>query len=118
MAQAIAAKLTGLEASANKGYFGMQTLVLADQAVGVFGFRASNASLVILQVSVSRNAYAIFTVDSSTNSIAAGTEVALGTTTNPGTGDFNIWRSGTGEFSVENDSGTSRVVSAWIFSPN
>lgn len=116
--QALAAKLTGLEDSVNKGYFGMQTKSIANGATETFNFRAGNASLIILQTAASEDGYAIFSVASSTDSIAVGSEVALGTTTNPGTGNFNVWRSGSGEISVENDSGTTRVVSVWVFAPN
>ena len=52
------------------------------------------------------------------NRIVRHDKNALGNTTNPGTGAFNVWRSGTGEISVENDSGTSRTVSVWVFAPN
>lgn len=115
---AIAAKLTGEELATAKGYFGMQSKTIANGATDTFNFRASNASLIILQASGSSQQYAMFTAASSTTSIAVGTGVALGTTSNPGTGDFNVWRSGTGEISVENDSGSSRTVSVWVFAPN
>jgi hypothetical protein len=115
---AIAAKLTGEELSINKGYFGMQSKTIADGATETFDFRQSNASLIILQSSGGVQQYAIFTASSTTASINVGTDVALGTTTNPGTGDFNVWRSGTGQISVENDSGSSRTVSVWVFAPN
>jgi hypothetical protein len=115
---AIAAKITGEELSTSKGYFGMQSKAIANGATDTFNFRASNASLIILQTSGASSQYAIFSAASSTTSIAVGSGVALGTTSNPGTGDFNVWRSGTGEISVENDSGSTRTVSVWVFAPN
>ena len=115
---AIAAKLTGEETSVLKGYFGMQTKFVANGATETFNFRANNTSLIILQGSGSSNDHAIFSVAGSTSSIATGSGVALGTTSNPGTGNFNVWRSGLGEISVENDSGSNRTVSVWVFAPN
>lgn len=116
--QAIAARITGLEAARVKGYFGMQSKTFATGVTETFEFRAANASFIILQASGGTEQYAMFTVSSTTTSISVGTGVALGTTSNPGTGDFNVWVSGTGELSVENDSGSTRSVSIWVFAPN
>lgn len=115
---ALATKITGEELSINKGYFGMQSQVIANGVTATFDFRQNNASLIILQTSGSQNQHAIFTAGSTTTSLVTGAGIALGNTTNPSTGDFNVWRSGTGEISVENDSGSSRTVSAWVFAPN
>ena len=118
-AQAIATKITGLEASGNKGYFGMQTKVIGASATETFNYRNANASLIIMQAENNEDCYALFSVSSTTQSISVGSAVALGTTTNPGTGsEFNIWRSGTGEISIEHVGASSRVVSVWVFSPN
>jgi hypothetical protein len=115
---ALATKITGEELSINKGYFGMQSQVIANGVTATFDFRQNNASFIILQTSGAQDQHAIFTAGSTTTSIVTGAGVALGNTTNPGTGAFNVWRSGTGEISVENDSGTSRTVSVWVFAPN
>ena len=96
----------------------MQSQVIANGVTATFDFRQNNASLIILQTSGSQNQHAIFTAGSTTTSLVTGAGIALGNTTNPSTGDFNVWRSGTGEISVENDSGSSRTVSAWVFAPN
>jgi hypothetical protein len=97
----------------------MQTKPAAAGATVTFNFRASNCSLIILQVSSARTAYALFTADSSITTISSGTGVTMGTTSNPAVANtFNVWRSNTGEISVENTTGTARVVSAWVFAPN
>lgn len=117
--QALAAKITGLEASGNKGYFGMQTKVIGAGATETFNYRAANASLIIMQAENNEDCYALFSASSTTQAISIGSAVALGTTSNPGTGsEFNIWRSGTGEISIEHVGASSRVVSVWVFAPN
>lgn len=117
--QALATKLTGLEASGNKGYFGMQTKVIGASATETFNYRAANASLIIMQAENNEDCYALFSASSTTQAISIGSAVALGTTSNPGTGsEFNIWRSGTGEISIEHVGASSRVVSVWVFAPN
>lgn len=116
--QAIAARLTGLEADRVKGYFGMQTKTLADGVTETFNFRASNASLIILQTSRANIDYAIISVAATAVGVTVGSGIAVGATANPSTGAFNVWRSGVGEISVQNNSGSVRSVSIWVFAPN
>jgi len=115
---ALPANITGFEDSRDKGFFGMQTQLLSAGQTKTFKYRQSSASLIILQTNKNKDSYAIFAADGSTASISVGSEVALGTTSNPGTGTFNVWRSDSGEISVENDDSASRRVSIWVFAPN
>lgn len=116
--EAIPARLTGLEDERIKGYFGLQTKTLTTGTTETFSFRAANSSFVILQASGNDDQFALFSVAATITEVGSGSAVSVGTTTNPGTGDFNVWRSGLGEISVENVSGATRTVTVWIFAPN
>jgi hypothetical protein len=91
----------------------MQTKRISSGATATFD--VGGRSVVIVNVEFNHNSYAIFGVASTTGSIAVGSEVALGTTTNPGTGTFNVWLSTVGKISVENTDASSRAVSVWVF---
>jgi len=111
---AIPAKITGYEDSRYKGYFGMQTKRISSGATATFD--VGNRSVVIVNVEYNHDSYAIFGIAGTTGSIAVGSEVALGTTTNPGTGRFNVWLSSPGaQISVENTDANARAVSVWVF---
>ena len=116
---ALPARITAPGTYVGNGYFAMQTKAVNDTDTETFNFRANNASLILFQSNSGNQAYAMISVSSSAIEINSGTQVSVGATTNPNiSGDFNIWRSGTGEISVENQTGSNRTCSVWVFSPN
>ena len=115
---ALPAQITGFEDIRGKGYFGMQTKFIANNATETFDYAANNTSLIIFQAATSNQSYAMISASSSAVEINSGSAVSVGATTNPAVGgQFNIWRSGAGQISVQNLVGADWFCSAWVFAP-
>jgi hypothetical protein len=115
---ALPAQITGFEDIRGKGYFGMQTKFIANNATETFDYAANNTSLIIFQAATSNQSYAMISASTSAVEINSGSVVSIGATTNPAVGgQFNIWRSGPGQISVQNLVGADWACSAWVFAP-
>lgn len=109
-------KLTGNEGLG--AYFDVISRLVP--AGGTVTFDVANLSgcLVFLQAKFDSNAYALISSTGSANTtISAGSAFGVGNTSEPATGTFRVWSSGTRQISVKNTDGNARVVSAFVMSP-
>jgi hypothetical protein len=116
--QGISAKLKGSEKDPYSGYLGMQTKLIGAGVTETFEFRASSASLMLFQSSTNNETYAMFTAGNTVKEILSGTQVTVGTNTDPGGTNIGIWSSALGVLNVKNNTAVGRVMSVWVFAPS
>ena len=98
----------------------IEVLTKAIPSGGTETFTIANDSgcLVFAQAQFNSTAYALFSSTATTNtSISVGSSFALGNASNPGTGVFNVWSSAANQISIQNTSGSSRIVSVFVLAP-
>jgi hypothetical protein len=109
-------KITGDEGRA--AYFDVISRSIASGATETFDVANQSGCLLFIQAQFNNTAYALIGSSGSANaSIAVGAAFAVGNTTNPGTGTFNVWSSGTREISIQNTNASDRTVSVFVMAP-
>jgi len=100
------------------GYLEVVTKSITSGATQTFAVKNNEGGcLLFIGARFNQTAYALISSSTSTNvSIAVGSAFAVGNTTNPGTGTFNVWSSGLNEISIQNTNASSRVVSVFVLS--
>ena len=101
-----------------KGYSETITKIIADGATATVPVRKVWGGAFILAVAGAvgnGDQYALFSSTDAVNTqIAKSSAFTLGTTSNPGSGDFRIWSSATNEISIQNNSGSEQPVTLFI----
>jgi len=109
-------KMTSQQDSA--AYFEVLTKTIASGATETFAVANASGCLLLIQARFNSTAYALISSTATVNtSIAVGTAFAIGNTTNPGTGTFNVWSSGTSQISIQNTNASARTVSVFVMAP-
>jgi hypothetical protein len=99
-------------------YFDVISKVVASGATETFSISNASGCLVFIQTRYNNTSYAIIGSSGSANAvIAKGTPFEVGNTTEPATGVFRVWSSGTREISIKNTDASSRTVSVFVMSP-
>ncbi len=108
-------KITGLEDQEIKGYHQILTKIASAGATVTFPIRRFWGSSIVMMTASQGGAHAIFASNNSANiSISAGSLVAIGNATNPGTGTYNVWSSAANELSVQNTSGAGAPITLFV----
>jgi hypothetical protein len=108
-------KITGLEDQQIKGYHQILTKEVAAGATVTFPIRRLWGSSLVMMTASGSGSHAIFASNNSANiSVSAGSLVAIGNATNPGTGTYNVWSSATNELSVQNAGGSGAPITLFI----
>jgi len=101
-----------------KGYSETITKIIADGATATVPVRKVWGGAFILAVAGAvgnGDQYALFSSTDAVNTqIAKSAAFTLGTTSNPGSGDFRIWSSAANEISIQNNSGSEQPVTLFI----
>jgi hypothetical protein len=109
-------KITGDEGLS--AYFNVISKDIASGATETFDVSNQSGCLLFIQAEFNNTAYALIGSSGSANaSIAVGAAFAVGNTTNPGTGTFNVWSSGTRQISIQNTNASARTVSVFVMAP-
>lgn len=109
-------KITGDEGLG--AYFNVISKTIASGATVTFDVSNVSGSLLMLQARFNNTAYALISSSGSGNiTIAKGADFEVGNTTEPGSGTFRVWSSGTRQISVKNTDGSSREVSVFAMCP-
>jgi hypothetical protein len=101
-----------------KGYQEVITKVIANGATATIPIRKVWGGAFVLAVAGAvgnGDQYALFSSTNAVNTqIAKSAGFTLGTTSNPGSGDFRIWSSATNEISIQNNSGSQQPVTFFV----
>jgi hypothetical protein len=101
-----------------KGYHEIVTEIIAPAGTAKVPIRKDfgGAFVLVIVGSVGNgdNYALISTTDAVNTTIAKSASFVLGTTTNPGNGDFRIWSSATNEISIENNAGADLPFTLFI----
>jgi hypothetical protein len=109
-------KITGTSGEA--AYFDVISKVINSGATATFDLRNVSGCLVFIQARFANTAYAIIGSDGSANAvIAKGAPFEVGNTTEPGSGTFRVWSSGTRQISIKNTDASARIVSVFVMAP-
>jgi hypothetical protein len=109
-------KITGDEGLS--AYFNVISKSIASGATETFDVSNQSGCLIFIQAAYTNTSYALIGSSGSANaSISVGAAFAVGNTTNPGTGVFNVWSSGTRQISVQNTDANARTVSVFVMAP-
>jgi hypothetical protein len=109
-------KITGDQGGG--AYFDVISKNIASGATETFDVANQSGCLLFIQAQFNNTAYALIGSSGSANaSIAVGAGFAVGNTTNPGTGTFNVWSSGTRQISIQNLNASTRTVSVFVMAP-
>jgi hypothetical protein len=109
-------KITG--GNGEGAYFDVISKAIASGATATFDLRNASGCLVFIQARFTNTAYAIIGSDGSANAvIAKGAPFEVGNTTEPVSGTFRVWSSGTREISIKNTNASERLVSVFVMAP-
>ena len=101
-----------------KGYQEVITKVIANAATATVPIRKVWGGAFVLAVAGAvgnGDQYALFSSTNAVNTqIAKSAGFTLGSTSNPGSGDFRIWSSATNEISIQNNSGSEQPVTLFV----
>lgn len=110
-------KITGDQGQS--AYFDVISKEIASGATVTFDVFNSSGCLLFIQAQFNNTAYALIGSDGSANSvIAKGTPFEVGNTTEPATGTFRVWSSGTKQISIKNTNASARTVVVFVMSPS
>jgi hypothetical protein len=99
-------------------YMEILTKILPGNGQETFSVNNTTCALIFVQIEFAQNAYAFVSTTGTANTgISVGSSVAVGNTTDPGSGTFRIWSSGTNEITVKNTNGSDRTCSMIVFVP-
>jgi hypothetical protein len=99
-------------------YFDAISKTIASGATETFDVANASGCLIFIQARFNNTAYALIGSSGSANAvIAKGTPFEVGNTTEPGSGTFRVWSSGTQQISIKNTDASSRNVSVFVLSP-
>lgn len=109
-------RITGTQGEG--AYFEVISQNVASNATAVFNLRNDTGCLVFIQAQFGQTGYALIGSSGSANVvIAKGSPFEIGNTSEPGTGTFRVWSSGTRQISIKNTDANARVVSVFVLSP-
>lgn len=107
---------SGLEPTI-RGYHEILSKDLAAGATHVFDVRNLYTAFIIFNAAYNNQSYAMFSSGPTSNIVVSkGTATEVGNATQPVTGIFRIWTSGTGKISVTNTDASIRTVTLWVLS--
>jgi len=110
-------KITGNDGGS--AYFDVISKPIASGATVTFDVMNGQGCLLFIQAQYDNTAYALIGSSGSANAvIAKGTPFEIGNTTEPGTGTFRVWSSGTKQISIKNTDASTRTVSVFVMSPS
>jgi hypothetical protein len=110
-------KITGNQG--RSAYFDVISKPIASGATVTFDVMNGEGCLLFIQAQFNNTAYALIGSSGSANAvIAKGTPFEVGNTSEPGTGTFRVWSSGTKQISIKNTDASSREVSVFVMSPS
>lgn len=110
-------KITGDQGQS--AYFDVISKTIASGATVTFDVMNSSGCLLFIQAQFSNTAYALIGSSGSANAvIAKGTPFEVGNTTEPGTGTFRVWSSGTKQISIKNTDASAQTVAVFVMSPS
>lgn len=104
------------EGAANSGVFRPVSFSLADGETFKFpqSFVNVNSGMIIVSVGASRVDQGLFACDSTqVTTLAGGTGITVGTTTEPATGSYRMWSDATGPY-ISNRSGAARTFTCFM----
>ena len=105
------ARMAKMGSYTGNAYFQVENITVASGATGTVAIRNSSRPAIVFIVSqFNDTSYANF-VNSGTSNVGlnVGAAFAIGNTTNPGTGTFNVWTSALDEISIQNTNASSRT---------
>jgi hypothetical protein len=113
-----AARMDKVAGKSGAGYFNIVSKAVASGATEVFSVGNLEGSILFIQAAFSNTAYALIGSSGAANAvIAKGTPFEVGNTTEPGTGTFRVWSSGTQQISIKNTDVSGRNVSVFVMAP-
>jgi hypothetical protein len=109
-------KITGDEG--RSAYFNVISKVVASGATQTFDVSNQSGCLLFIQADYNNTSYALIASFGSANSvISKGSLFEVGNTTDPGTGNFRVWSSGTRQISIKNTDAQNYVMSVFVMAP-
>ena len=110
-------KITGDEGLS--AYFNVISKVIAAGATQTFDVSNTNGCLLFIQGQVNNTAYALIASSGTANAvISKGALFEVGNTTDPGTGFFRVWSSGTRQISIRNTDSSNYAMSVFVMAPS
>jgi hypothetical protein len=110
-------KITGDEGLS--AYFNVISKVVAAGATQTFDVSNTNGCLLFIQGQVNNTAYALIASSGTANAvISKGALFEVGNTTDPGTGFFRVWSSGTRQISIRNTDSSNYAMSVFVMAPS
>jgi len=112
-----AARLGKVAGDSGPGFLNIISKVIASGATEVFNVSNLEGCILFIQAAFSNEAYALIGSSGSANAvIAKGTPFEVGNTSEPATGTFRVWSSGTRQISVKNTDVSGRNVAVFVMS--
>ena len=113
-----AARFAKIAGNSGNGYFNIISKAIASGATEVFDVSNVSGCILFIQAEYSNTAYALIGSSGSANAvIAKGTPFEVSNTTEPVTGVFRVWSSGTRQISIKNTDANARTVALFVMAP-